>query len=101
MRALLLMALILAPVALGQTPDGGSPARKASPRKPAASLGSGKDDDFEPAPLPAPNVPAVKTRPRSSAEACEADAALTRGLLFAFEPAPLEIRVIAIEDLAL
>ncbi|MBX5483141.1 MAG: HEAT repeat domain-containing protein [Myxococcaceae bacterium] len=56
----------------------------------AALLSGGKDEDATPAAAPAP-VP-----PKS-----DADRALLKALLFAFQPAPREIRAIAIEDLAL
>jgi hypothetical protein len=39
--------------------------------------------------------------PRPVADAGDADAGLLRGLLYALEPAPTEIRVIAVEDLGL
>lgn len=67
----------------------------AAPKRPASSLGSAKDEDPDFAPAPAP-----ATAPQ--ALACpDDDTALARGLVYAFTPAPLEIRVIAIEDLAL
>ncbi|MBE2250269.1 MAG: HEAT repeat domain-containing protein [Myxococcus sp.] len=62
----------------------------AQPRK-ASAFGNTKDDD-EPA-SPQPSAPA--------AECAGADVALLRGLLFATEPNPLEVRVQAIEDLGL
>ncbi len=64
----------------------------AAPRRPPGALGNTKDDDEAaqparaPAPAPAPG---------------DGDVALVRALAWAFEPAPLEIRVVAIEDLAL
>jgi HEAT repeat protein len=56
-------------------------------------LGAAKDDEaasFQPPPASGLTVTAE-----------ESDRALLRGLLFAYEPAPTEIRVLAIEDLAL
>lgn len=57
----------------------------AGPRKPAATIGSAKEDE----PCPAP----VNTS--------GSDLALLRGVAWAFEPAPPEIRGQAIEDLGL
>lgn len=56
----------------------------AQPRK---TLGNGKDDDEVPRPVAPP--------------ARNADLALLRGLMFASEPNPLEVRIQAIEDLGL
>ncbi len=53
-------------------------------------LGSPREDDDD--------APTVATRGTSSADA---DLGLLRGLLSALEPAPTEIRVIAVEDLGL
>ncbi|MBI3185104.1 MAG: HEAT repeat domain-containing protein [Myxococcales bacterium] len=79
------LALVLLAVATAAA----QPARpKRAPPEPTAILGSAKEE--EPAPLPA------------SAPACpEHDTALLRAVLYAFEPAPEEIRVTAVEDLAL
>lgn len=55
----------------------------ASPRKPAAAIGSAKEDE-----------PVVVT-PATPGP----DVALLRGLAWAFEPAPLEVRAQAVEDL--
>ena len=55
----------------------------------AAQLGNAKEEE--------PACPPAQPCPKSA----EADTALARALLYAFEPAPDEIRVIAIEDLAL
>lgn len=54
------------------------------------SLGSPREDDEEPQP---PKVAAVRFS--------EPDLALLRALMWALEPAPTEIRVIAVEDLGL
>ncbi|MBL9039867.1 MAG: HEAT repeat domain-containing protein [Archangium sp.] len=62
----------------------GAPAPTASAKRPASTLGSTKEDDE----LPTPSGPG-------------ADIALLRATLWAVEPAPLEIRVQAIEDLGL
>lgn len=62
----------------------------AGPAKIKGSLGSAQDED-EPAPRPS----------SASSGTPEADLALLRGLLWATEPAPTEIRVIAVEDLGL
>lgn len=59
----------------------------AGPRKPAAVIGSAKEDE---------PCPAVAVAPIAGE-----DLALLRGLQFAFEPAPAEIRSQAIEDLGL
>jgi HEAT repeats len=58
-----------------------APAVAAPPQK---GIGSPKDEDCSPAPAPPPS---------------SSDRALLRGLSWAFEPAPLEVRVLAIEDL--
>ncbi len=62
--------------------------------KAAGSLGSPKEDD-EPAP------PRKSKRPDAPAPSHDADIALARALLYAVEPAPQEVRVQAVEDLAL
>jgi hypothetical protein len=56
----------------------------------ASQLGSPKEDDAEPG-----NLLYLSPTP------AESDAALVRGLLYAVEPAPEEIRILAVEDLAL
>jgi HEAT repeat protein len=63
---------------------------KAAPSK---GLGSAKEDDDEPV------KPAVAAKPGGGIT--DTDAGLLRAILYAFEPAPTEIRVIAIEDLGL
>lgn len=66
-----------------------TPFAGAEPRRPtAAKLGTPKEESSAAARPPAP--PQV-----------DRDVALGRALLFAFEPAPIEIRKIAIEDLGL
>lgn len=61
-------------------------------RRPAAShLGAGKDDD----------EPSARPTSRGKGPTADDDQGLMRALLFAFEPAPQEIRVIAVEDLGL
>lgn len=57
------------------------------------SIGDAKDDD-----PPVPTQSAVKP---AAAGNGDADVGLLRGLMYAFEPAPTEIRVQAIEDLGL
>lgn len=65
--------------------------KKRAKKAQAAQLGSVKDED-----------PAPAAAPAASAAACtEADLSLLRAVEYAFEPAPREIRVIAVEDLAL
>lgn len=59
-----------------------APARRGTP------IGDAKDDDLTPA-------------PRALLPRAPSDVALLRGLLWAFEPTPLEIRAIAVEDLGL
>ncbi len=76
-KTTLLLTLVLAGSALAAAP------------RIKGGLGSAKEDDEE-APRPAPAVAAN-----------EADVALLRALLWATEPAPTEIRVIAVEDLGL
>jgi HEAT repeat protein len=63
----------------------------ASGRRPASALGDPKEDEPAP-PGAALSVPVAK---------CSADLAFTRAVLFAFQPAPTEIRVLAVEDLGL
>ena len=77
MRWSVLVGLVVAGVAL------------AAPGK-AKGVGSLSEDDPDPV-KPAPFAPATN----------EADLALLRALLWALEPAPTEIRVIAVEDLGL
>ncbi len=63
------------------------------PKKPASLLASGGQEDAEPAPVPAPAPKPLQTG--------ASEAAVLRGVLWAFEPAPLEVRIQAIEDLGL
>ena len=72
--------------------DAGTPraAPKAAPPKQSKSIGSAKEDD-EPQP-----VKTAAVKPMS-----DADTGLLKALLFAFEPAPTEIRIIAVEDLGI
>jgi hypothetical protein len=99
-RALTLATLALSAGAWAQV-DGGTPAAPLKPKvaaplvapttpvtRPAMkALGNAKEEDD--APLAPKSSPA------------ELDGALLRAVLFAFEPAPTEIRIIAIEDLGL
>lgn len=63
----------------------------ASPtRRPAAALGNPKEDE-----------PATANPVRRPHPSAEADTALARALVYAFEPAPQEIRVVAIQDVGL
>ena len=62
----------------------------AAPKKAAASLGNAKDDEPDFAPTA-----------QASSGCPDDDAALARALVWAFDTTPLEIRVIAVEDLAL
>lgn len=89
---LALAALGLGATAFAQPLPDASPKRK---RPPAAAVGSAKDED--PAPPPAEAFEPAPAAPVGS----EGDTALLRALLHAVEPAPTEIRVIAVEDLAL
>ncbi|MBK7860598.1 MAG: HEAT repeat domain-containing protein [Archangiaceae bacterium] len=92
MKRLALAALLSAAPAWAQV-DAGVIKVPAAPRAAKAAvqkgLGSAKEDDDEPAFKPSPKG------------AADADAAVLRAILFAFEPAPTEIRVIAIEDLGI
>ena len=92
------LAFAIAAFALGQAssalaqPVAPLPAKKKATKRSPSSLGTPKEDEGEPA------APAHKGKcPTPS----EADAALVRALLFSLEPAPTEIRVIAVGDLAL
>jgi hypothetical protein len=99
-----LAALLLsAPVLAQGAPDAGN----LLPRKPtakkasaASSLGIDKEDDAVAA-KPVRKSPAAGKASETAAASSEADTALVRAMLFAYEPAPQEIRVIAVEDLAL
>ncbi len=89
------LCLLLAGFALGAAAQ--SPARafaagsKRATKQTPTSLFSAKEED-----------PAFASTPSAvDSPSCDADSALARALLYAFEPAPIEIRVIAIEDLAL
>ena len=94
MRWNLLCLLCWSAVAVAQ-PAAPAPApaprvRLARPTGP--SLAAGRDDDFDaPPPGPAPTDRVVQAD----------DATLLRAILWAFEPAPREIRVQAVEDLGL
>jgi HEAT repeat protein len=66
--------------------------RAAAKAPPMKGLGSAKEDD-EPDVRPGPKAAAGST--------ADADIAVLRAILYAFEPAPTEIRVIAIEDLGI
>ena len=70
--------------------------RAAGP-KPGTAIGNAKEDDWAPLPLPEPMV----LEPQTAVTAPVPDAALMRGVMWAFEPAPTEIRRQAIEDLGL
>lgn len=83
--ALLALSLLLPLPALALKPH---PARQKAP--PPTLLGSAKEEPGEDAPV---------ASARSAQD--EADLSLLRALLFVFQPAPREIRVIAVEDLAL
>lgn len=64
--------------------------------KPGTAVGSAKEDDW--APLPAP---ITMTLEQKSSLRSVPDAALMRAVMWAFEPAPVEIRRQAVEDLGL
>lgn len=103
--ALLVLSLVSPPVALAQDATDAHLkqliGRKTAKLKavPAAQLGNPKEES---APEPAAALTASPApAPTSSNAQSEADLALLRAILFAFEPAPREIRVLAIEDLAL
>ncbi|MBL8952614.1 MAG: HEAT repeat domain-containing protein [Myxococcaceae bacterium] len=80
--------------ALAQLDGGVIKVQKAAKPLPPKGLGSAKEDDDE----PVKSAQAPLTGPGATSDA---DSALLRGVLFAFEPAPTEIRVIAIEDLGI
>ncbi len=91
-------AVCVIPLGAWAQVDAGTPAPKpkppvaaaaASPRSQNRGLGNAKDEDE-----PLAHGPIAFSRGDS-------DPALLRALLFAFEPAPTEIRVIAIEDLGI
>ncbi|MFZ5469240.1 MAG: HEAT repeat domain-containing protein [Myxococcota bacterium] len=77
---------------LGLADVGEAEPRRARKTPSQSALGNPKEDDAALPPAPAPFIDASRT---------EADVALVRALLWAFEPAPLEIRLLAVEDLAL
>lgn len=68
-----------------------SPVLKAARRPTGPSLAAGRDEDFPDAPAAAPAEAPLTTD----------EASLLRATLWAFEPAPREVRVQAIEDLGL
>lgn len=94
-------ALVLSPLLAARAQDAVEPRLKSLMKKrsrpakaPAASqIGSAKEDDPEDAGATAGTA--------TAASISDADLSLMRGVLYAFEPAPREIRVIAVEDLAL
>ncbi len=65
--------------------------------KPLSAVGNAKEDDW--APLPAAAI--TMTLEQKSALRSVPDAALMRAVMWAFEPAPVEIRRQAVEDLGL
>lgn len=91
-KRLAVASLIVSSYAWAQV-DGGTP--KAAPRaaapKQSKSIGSAKEDEE---PEPPKTASATKT-------ISDADTGLLKALLFAFEPAPTEIRIIAVEDLGI
>lgn len=89
-KRLALASLLVTSPALAQVDAGVPKAPPKQPQKMSKSIGSAKEDD-EPA---APKAAAAQ-------RVSDSDAGLLRALLYAFEPAPTEIRVIAIEDLGL
>ncbi|RJS17083.1 HEAT repeat domain-containing protein [Corallococcus sp. H22C18031201] len=92
MRPLVAAALLVATIARAQQAPpapASAPATKAAPRPAPAR------------PVPAPAAPATPPTASPELPATPAEGALLRGLLAAAEPAPEEIRAIAIEDLAL
>lgn len=101
MRSLFLVALVVPTLAAAQeaappaAPAPGSAASKlkaiAAKKPTGPMLGGNRDEDYEELPPPA--------LPESALIA--SDVALLRATLWAFEPAPREIRVQAIEDLGL
>lgn len=84
MRSLAFLFLIVSLPAVAQS------AKTTSKRPPVSQLSSKDDDDAD--------APAAKGAP---ALVADDDRALAAGLVFLFEPAPDEVRVLAIEDLAL
>jgi len=70
---------------------------EAAAAKPASAIGSAKEDDWAPLPPPEPAV----VEPKMPVVHHAPDVALMRGVMWAFEPAPVEIRRQAIEDLGL
>ncbi len=91
-KRLALASLLVTAPALAQVDAGAPKAPPKQPQKTSKSIGSAKEDD-EP---DAPKAAAATGHPVS-----DSDTGLLRALLYAFEPAPTEIRVIAIEDLGL
>lgn len=89
-KRLALASLLVTSPALAQVDAGVPKAPPKQPQKMSKSIGSAKEDDEPAAPK------AAAAQPVS-----DSDAGLLRALLYAFEPAPTEIRVIAIEDLGL
>ncbi len=74
--------------------DGGVIKVQKAPKAAALKgLGSAKEDDDE--------LPKAAAGGAAAGAVGDADSALLRGVLYAFEPAPTEIRVIAIEDLGI
>lgn len=100
-RLLLLIAL-LAPLSAAQAQKAAderlkSLMKKSKKKKPPASqLGDGKDADAATATAGASAPASALPSPQR-----DADEALLKALLHAFEPAPREVRVLAVEDLAL
>ncbi len=86
--------------AFAQAPVVPDATRKAAKKPAASSLGIDKEDGaFEP--LPTPKKAAPSKAAASLTHSTDAEGALLRALLFAFEPAPQEIRVQSVEDLGL
>jgi HEAT repeat protein len=71
-----------------------SAAASAAAPKNKGSIGDAKDDD-------PPVQTQTQVKPAAAGNNSDADLGLLRGLMYAFEPAPTEIRVQAIEDLGL
>jgi HEAT repeat protein len=70
-----------------------------TPPRPPASLGSPKQEETAP---PSPEIPSKGCPAPPAAPRCpDADTALARALAWVAEPAPEEIRAIAVEDLGL
>ena len=95
-RATALLMLVFSVRAVAQA-DGGTPLPR--PAKAPVSAGVVK----VPGPAPMKGLGSVKDEdePLAPPPLKDGETALLRGLLWAFEPAPTEIRVIAIEDLGL